>query len=108
VVAGGGAGAGADPELRIIVATMLPFTLVADLENERLALNHLIRTTPGVPWDAVADWAAHPRMGVVGANEDPEIYDNTIYPGPSNVHPAVQGYRLLAEHSLPVFRDVLA
>ena len=99
---------GVDPEVRIIVATMLPFTLAADFENERLALNHLIRTATGAPWDAVTDWAAHPRMGPLGANEDPEIYDMTIYPGPSNVHPAVVGYRLLAEHSLPVFRELLA
>ena len=100
--------AGVDPEVRIIVGTMLPFTLVADLESERLALNELVRTATGAPWDAVADWGAHPRMGVVGANEDPVIYDNTINPGPSNVHPAVEGYRLLAQHSLPVFHEMLA
>jgi hypothetical protein len=92
------------PDVRIAIATMLPTPTEGN--EERLALNEMLRSAAGAPWDAVVDWGAHPRMGPYGANHDPELYDNSQVPGPWNFHPTVLGYRLLAEQALPVIRDL--
>src|SRR5690606_19637198 len=82
---------------KLIVCTVLPKGSAADeggaggaFEAGRVTLNNLIRSDPSL-YDGLADFAAHPQMGVAGA---PDLHP-TLYAA-DGVHPLAAGHALLA------------
>lgn len=78
--------------IKVVMQTVLPCTSDTDggvsFNNDRNAVNPVIRTWVGLHCDAVSDWAADPTMGT---NLAPN--NTTFYTG--QIHPTTAGYQIL-------------
>jgi len=87
---------------RTVAFTLTPRSasgINANFETRRLELNALLRANWPTFADALVDVAAHPVMGVPGADQDPALYAD-------GTHPTNYGYSLIASLVLPALASL--